>query len=796
MKNNFIIILLTLILSLNINSYVNSEELIFESDKIELRDNGNIIEAKDGVEIQGVNNIVIRAENSLYDNLSSELLLKDKVVFYDNEKGIKITSDKVLYKRKEQKIISSGKTQIQLADDYKIITENIEYLKKENIIQSKSKTILLDKFNNQVNVTDFKYLTDKKLFYGNNISMLDADKNNYYFENTMINLNNHTLLAKDVEINFAKNIFGNSNNDPRLKGASLSANNNATVIKNGIFTSCKKNDDCPPWSLLSSEIKHDKIKKTINYKNAWLRLYDKPIFYFPKFFHPDPSVKRQSGFLMPSVINSSTSGNSIKIPYFSAKSENTDFTINPRFYFNGDLMVQNEFRQVEKNYKNIIDFSLKNMKDGSKSHLFSNSKINLNLSNFDYSNLEINLEKTSNDTYLKTDNITTQRNFSKNIMSSYLNFDMSKEDLDILVEFKTYEDLSKTNKSDKFEYIYPNFIINKNLTTSLNSISNLNYQISGSQRKHETNKTEQLLINDLIFSSKSYLSKFGFKSNYDLSFKNTNKDGKNSPTYKDELSSNFYSLISLNSSMPLIKKTDNYEKEFIPKLSLFLSPNKSENIIGLDRKINNTNVFSKNRLGLNESLEGGKSFTLGAEYNINKTNGLNILQIDLAQIYRENNDNNLPTNSTMNDNVSDLFGDIKFNANKNLDFEYNFSLGSDLETLNYNMIKSTLSINNFVTSFEFLEENNEVGSASYLLNETSLALNNNSKILFRERRNKETDVKEFYNIMYQYENDCLVAALEYNRDYYSDRDLKPSEELFFSLTIVPLSSFNTPNLSE
>ena len=112
------------------------------------------------------------------------------------------------------------------------------------------------------------------------------------------------------------------------------------------------------------------------------------------------------------------------------------------------------------------------------------------------------------------------------------------------------------------------------------------------------------------------------------------------------------------------------------------------------------------------------------------------------------------------------------------------------------MIKSTLSVNNFVTTFEFLEENNEIGSASYLLNETSLALNSHSKILFRERKNKKTDLREFYNLMYQYENDCLVASLEYNKDYYSDRDLKPNEELFFSLTITPLSTFNTPSLSK
>ena len=791
MKNNFINILSIFILSLSISNYVKSQELIFQSDTIEVKSDGNIIEAKNGVEIQGINNIKINATNSLYNNLSSELLLKDKVIFYDNEKNIKVTSNEILYKRKIEKIISSGKTQIQLAGNYKIITKNIEYLKKENIIQSSSKTVLLDKFNNQVNVSDFKYLTDKKLFYGNNVNMFDQSKNNYLFENVMIDLSNHTLLAKDVEINFAKNTFGNLNNDPRLKGTSLSAKNDTTIIKNGIFTSCKKNDNCPPWSLQSSEIKHDKTKKTINYKNAWLRIYDKPIFYFPKFFHPDPTVKRQSGFLMPGILNSSTSGNSIKIPYFAAISGNKDYTVTPRLYFNGDFMVQNEFRQVEKNYENIVDFSLKNMKSGNKSHLFANSKIN-----FDYSNLEINIETTSHDTYLKTDNIKTQRKFSNNVMSNYLDFNMSKEDLDIELGFNIYEDLSKTNKSDKFEYIYPNFMINKNLTTSLDSVGGLNYQVSGTQRKYETNKTEQLLINDLIFSSKSFFSKFGFKSDYNLSFKNTNKDGKNSSNYKDELQSDIYSLISLNSSIPLIKKTDNYEKEFIPKLSLFLSPNNSENIKGLDRKIENTNIFSTNRVAGSEFLEGGQSLTLGTEYNINKINGTNILKIDLAQIYRDNNDSNLPTKSSMNNKVSDLFGNIEFNANKYLDFGYNFSLDNNLETINYNMIKSTLSINNFVTTFEFLEENNEVGSSSYLLNETSLALNKDNKILFRERRNKETDFKEFYNIMYQYENDCLVASLEYNKDYYSDRDLKPTEELFFSLTIIPLSTFSTPSLSK
>ena len=57
-----------------------------------------------------------------------------------------------------------------------------------------------------------------------------------------------------------------------------------TEINKGIFTSCKPRDDCPPWSMQSETVVHDKKKKIIEYKNAWLKLYDRPVFYFPKFF--------------------------------------------------------------------------------------------------------------------------------------------------------------------------------------------------------------------------------------------------------------------------------------------------------------------------------------------------------------------------------------------------------------------------------------------------------------------------------------------------------------------------------
>ena len=88
-------------------------------------------------------------------------------------------------------------------------------------------------------------------------------------------------------------------------------------------------------------------------------------------------------------------------------------------------------------------------------------------------------------------------------------------------------------------------------------------------------------------------------------------------------------------------------------------------------------------------------------------------------------------------------------------------------------------MNNFVSSFEFIEENNDIGEEHFLSNETSYEIDKNKNLLFRTRKNKKTNLTEYYNLIYQYKMDCLVAGLEYKKNYYSSGGLKPEESLFF-----------------
>ena len=136
-----------------------------------------------------------------------------------------------------------------------------------------------------------------------------------------------------------------------------------------------------------------------------------------------------------------------------------------------------------------------------------------------------------------------------------------------------------------------------------------------------------------------------------------------------------------------------------------------------------------------------------------------------------------------------LFGSITNNIYKNLELGYNFSVDNDLKTFESHGLNSEISINNFVTNFEYLEQRNEVGSSHILSNKTSYNFDKNNSFSFSTRRNKSISLTEYYDLSYEYKNDCLIAGFKYNKTFYKDNDLVPSENLFFTISLIPLTTY-------
>ena len=723
-----------------------------------------------------------------YNKLNQIITAKGNIRIENLEENIKVFSDELTYIKNEEKIILTKNVKIDFGKKLTFKTEKIVYdkIKKQILINNFSN--FTDNFGNKIISKSSNYLFNQKLLKINSVEMTDVIDNKYYFQNAIVNFQNNEMIADGVKIDFSKRSFGNQENDPRLRGNFLYSDNNQSLIKKGVFTTCKiREDKCPPWQFKAQEIKHDKSKKTIYYKNAWLEIYDKPVIYFPKFFHPDPTVKRQSGFLMPKFESSSSLGDSISLPYFKVISDSKDFTFTPKIFNESEGLFQNEYRQENKNSSHITDLSVKKGKNESKSHFFSNTLANLELSYFENSELEINIETTSNENYLKSHKIKSEITNNNSLLNSFLILRGSNQNTYFEAKMESYEDLTKEKSSDRYQYLLPSFEISKNFKNNLSLISN------GYHKNYDTNIYEKVLINDLKYTSVPKINPNGFVNKFNLFFKNVTTEGDNSGEYSSDFRSQNFGSILYDISYPLKKEGNKYNNFLSGKASFMYSPNKNKNIKNLDRKINTKNIFNQNRLGLNDSVEGGQSLTFGGEFKITDKQNRSFLTAGLASVLRDKNEEKLPTSSTINNKNSDIIGSINFKPNNNFNLEYNFSVDNDLTSTNYNFIKADLTINKFVTSFEFLQEDDEIGTENHYSNEMKLILNDSSSLKYRTRRNKKTDLTEYYNLIYEYKNDCLTAAIQYNKDYYSDKDLKPNEEIFFSISILPFSSINSPS---
>ena len=361
MKNNkfFFKILFFLIFFFNFN-FLLSDEFEFKASKIETTNNNNKIKGTGGVEVNDKKDLIITGQQFEYNKLNSILVVNDNVVIKDDLNNNLIKTEKITFNKISNIINTANKTIIELDSGYLIESSSLIYDRNLNIITSDNKTFVTDPYENKLTMRAFQYSTINRMLSAQDVEITDIEKNYYNIKNIKYDFRNNEIIGQDLSLEFNSGNIKTDQNQPRLKGNTIFYKKDTTQVKQGVFTTCKKDDDCPPWVLSASKIEHNKVKKTVNYENALLKIYDVPVFYFPKFFHPDPTVKRQSGFLVPTFSQSNNLGNYISIPYFNAISNSSDLTFTPRFYDKGKTIYQTEYRKHNKNSKHMLDFSIKN----------------------------------------------------------------------------------------------------------------------------------------------------------------------------------------------------------------------------------------------------------------------------------------------------------------------------------------------------------------------------------------------------------------------------------------------------
>ena len=791
MKNNFII---SIFIFFCFHNFSLAQGFNFKGGNIEILDEGKLIIANKGKAISDDKNFEISSDQFEYLNETNILKSRGNGVVIIKSKKLQIKYDNAIFNQNNLTFEANGNIEIsQLNKNFIIKNNKIYFDQKKNIVNSNNTTKIEDKFGNIYFVDNFEFKINEDLIKVKNLVTTDKQNNIFKSSLAFINTKSGKIFGKDVNANLSNTLI---DNDFRIKGNSVVIEENFSEITKGVFTTCKQRNGCPPWQFSAKKIKHDKEKKEIIYNDATLKIYDMPIAYFPKFFHPDPTVKRRTGFLVPSIKNSSNFGNYLNTPFFYAIAENKDFTFMPRFYADEKILMQTEYRQKNAKSDHITDFSFFTKKNGSsKSHFFYEFDKRIDLDKFDTSKFNLKLQTTSNDTYLKTNKIKSELNNENNILENSIKLDLFSNDFSINLSSIIYENLDKSN-NDRYEYILPKL----ELTKKLNNLNFLdgNFLLKSKSliKNYDTNIYEKQNVNDIMFNSNPKINKYGFFNNYEFLIRNSNTNNSNSNS-KNGGNLFLSSIYQYNSSLPMMKENDFYQNILKPKLSFRIAPNHTKNDSNKVRKIDLNNIYSLNRTTDDQSIEGGISATYGIDYSISdKLNSNEIFNVKLANNLRLKRNDDLSNTNQIGEKTSNLFSEIKYSPNQILTTKYISSLKNNLNDISYENLVTEFRVNNFVTTFDYLNENNTSSKTSFISNKTNFLINDFNSFAFSTRKNKTKDLTEYYKFMYQYKNDCLAASIEYNKDFYSDRDLKPDETILFKLSIIPFAQATSPNLKE
>ena len=748
--------------------------------------------------------------------------LKTNFSFSQQKDIYNFSADKLTYSQDNNIIEATGNVVAKNQEGQQISADKIVYNKANQLLKTFGNSRFSDNRNRTLTAENFEYNLEKKIITADNkVKFSDNYKNIYYFSKLNADDKFNEIIGYNLNSDLNKEKFQSKDKfnefiEPRLSGKEVSIKDNITIIKDGKFTSCKSTNEkegCPYWRLNANLVTHDKENKKITYKNATLDLNNIPILYTPYFSHPDPSVKREAGFLAPSFSSlGSDIGATIKVPYFYPVSQSADFTISPVYYFKQNPLLLGEYREKFKNgdlsieagftegYKEITT----SQTDGARHHLYGNLNLNFTDKILDQSEFNAKIQKVNNPTYLRVNKInSTIDGFKRNLVKEdetkltneiYLNSFGKNESLN----FKTaaYQNISTSKASDQYEYLLPEIVYSK---YNLMDNNNLNFSSNFKSLNTSTNQNKTTFINNLDYStSESYNANLGIGYKFLTKINNINyySDYR---TPNENLNSQINPVVGLDASLPFAKLSKESEQYLIPRILTRYSPGKMTNAKSNDTTLNTDNLFSINRMNSDELIEKDLSINIGLDWmwkektaNKNKPAEAGIT---IGQVIKFNEDPDMPTKSSLQNKNSDLVTKANYLSPGNFDVTLKNTLDNGFNHVYYNDLNLKTFLKQGEINFNFYEKNSHIGNERYAKANLISYLTDNTKLTISTDRNLKTDLTNSHKLGIENENECIRYGFYLQKNYSSDKDLKPATSIFFGVTLLPFGdNYTTSNI--
>lgn len=255
-----------------------------------------------------IGSVEARAQTSLGDLGTSVSVPEGTQLFLE--------ADTVTYDSEKQVVRAAGGIQIDYGG-YKLVARDITYDQSARRLVASGDVELIEPSGNKI--------------YADSIDVTDDFANGF-------------IAALRIET---------PDNTRFAAGQAVRQNGDTTTFERGVYTACEaceKDPERPPlWQVKARRIVWDQKNKVVRYYGARFELFGKPLAYLPYFASPDPTVKRQSGFLPPSVKSSSKVGVGLRVPYYFAIDDSSDVTVAGTYFTRQGFLAEAEYRKAFEN---------------------------------------------------------------------------------------------------------------------------------------------------------------------------------------------------------------------------------------------------------------------------------------------------------------------------------------------------------------------------------------------------------------------------------------------------------------
>ena len=641
-------------------------------------------------------------------------------------------------------------------------------------------------------------LNDDRVTATGNVIVVDPDGQTIFSD--------HVELTGDLREGIVEGIRMLFSNGARLAAnRAKRTDGRFTIMERAVYSPCElcpDNPERPPvWQLKARHVTHDQETRDVTYRDVTLEFFGIPVAYSPFVRHPDPTVDRRSGFLVPDYGSSSTLGSYVRVPYYFNLAPERDATLAPILSRKEGLILFGEYRELMGSGGVTVEGSVTRARARHNSgQLKGGHEARWHVKAgglwMDGPDVQIgaDLHRSSDDGYLSRYGFSDQDTLTSDVFVEHFD-DRSYT----TASGYLYQGLRPSDDPSSIPLVAP--LVNYNYTTPPSQI--------GSSVSLDTN----LLVltrgegpDSRRFSAEAawqapFLTRSGQLYTAQVSLRGDAFHASDVELGANRKTSGFAGRIVPQGLLEwrylLARSTDSSHQFIEPIVMVVWSPNGGNpedipNEDGQEFEFDEVNLFSTNRFPGLDRIEGGLRLNYGlrlGEYGFER--GRN--ELFVGQSWRHRDDDTFDEGQGLEGHFSDYVGRLQVNPYPYLDMLYRFRISNELDELYRSEFGARIGPEE--TSFQLgyvrLDENSDPVIYPHETHEqitaaTVLKLFDNWTLRGNWRSDLGGAGTISYNGSLTYEDECTEVTLRGERRFTDATDFDPQTVIMFKVRLLTL----------